>query len=517
MKLSNSLIYIFLWFSQSVFPAFPETPDTTNNMEIGYKLEMFGSVAHQSTTPFWMHNNTYGIVPLDANNGGIRGGVNGFYRLNPNLSLETGIDYLVRNTAGINYNRGKINTHFQQLYLSFHFHAFRLKIGSKEDYHSILDQTLSSGDYAFSVNARPIPEINLGIPEFTPVPFTHHYLQVKGDFAVGKFKDDGYVLSLVNAQSAYVQKRLLHHKSAYLKLKKPSENALFMILGFEDCAQWGGWHSQKGNQPQSLSDFWRIITGSEGDESATKSDQINVLGDHLGTYSFKAGMIHSGWEISAYKQHFFTDNSGMEYANWRDGIWGIECVFPLPYLKKWVFEYFNSTDQSGPFHFPFSIPHRTDVKVRYGGGDQYYNHGLYNTGWSYFGQAIGNPLIISPEYNESGGLGFNDTRIKAYHTGIKGNISQNLSYRLISSYIEDYGSHGKPHLKKKQGFSNLLECNYVYPKWKGWTFTVQLAADAGNMYANNLGYLLQIKKTGNFISKNGIYNKKSTNFAHQKL
>ena len=259
MKLFKLFIHTSLLFAQPIFPAFSGNPDTTNHIGIGYKLETFGSAARQSTTPFLMHSNTYGIVPLDANNGGLRGGVNGFYRFNPSLSLEAGADYLVRNTAGINYKRGKINSFFQQLYLSLNFHAFRLKVGSKEDYHSIFDPALSSGDWAFSTNARPVPEINLSIPEFTPVPFTHEYLQVKGNFAAGKFMDDKYVLSLVNAQSSYVQERLLHHKSVYLKLKNPSENSFFMIMGFEDCAQWGGRHSKYGNQPQSLSDFWRMM------------------------------------------------------------------------------------------------------------------------------------------------------------------------------------------------------------------------------------------------------------------
>jgi hypothetical protein len=508
MKLTNLFIFIALWLPQSVLPAFSGNPDTTHYIEVGYKLEMFGSAAYQSTTPFLMHSNTYGTVPLDANNGGLRGGVNGFYRFNPNLSLEAGVDYLVRNTDGINYNRGKINSCFQQLYLSLDFNAFRLKLGSKEDYHSILDPALSSGDGMLSTNARPIPEINLSIPEFTAVPFTRGYLQVKGDFAAGKFIDDKYILSLINEKSSYVQRRLLHHKSIYLMLKKTQAQSFFLILGGEDYAQWGGWHSKFGDQPQTLSDFWRIIKGSEGDERATVGDQINVLGDHLGTYSFKTGYTHSDWELSVYKQHFFTDKSGMEFANWRDGIWGIECTLPLPYLKKWVFEHFNSTNQSGPFHFPFSLPGRPDLKTRYGGGDSYYNHGLYSTGWSYFGRAIGNPLITSPEYNTNGSLGFNDTRIKAYHIGINGNISSNLSYRFISSYMEGYGTHGNPYLKKKQSFSNSLECNYVYPKWKNWTFTIQFAADAGDMYTNNLGCLLKIKKIGNFFSKNGIYDEK---------
>ena len=40
-----------------------------------------------------------------------------------------------------------------------------------------------------SPNARPIPEIKLSMPEFTIVPLTKGWMQVKGDFAVGKSFD----------------------------------------------------------------------------------------------------------------------------------------------------------------------------------------------------------------------------------------------------------------------------------------------------------------------------------------
>ena len=34
-----------------------------------------------------------------------------------------------------------------------------------------MDRNLSSGDMTQSANARPIPEINISMPEFTLVPF----------------------------------------------------------------------------------------------------------------------------------------------------------------------------------------------------------------------------------------------------------------------------------------------------------------------------------------------------------
>ena len=48
---------------------------------------------------------------------------------------------------------------------------------------SLWDRNLSSGDMTQSANARPIPEINISMPEFTLVPLTKGWLQVRGDFA----------------------------------------------------------------------------------------------------------------------------------------------------------------------------------------------------------------------------------------------------------------------------------------------------------------------------------------------
>jgi hypothetical protein len=291
--------------------------------------------------------------------------------------------------------------------------------------------------------------------------------------------------------------------------REPSKKIpLYLILGLEDCAQWGGWNSNPdyGNMPKSFKDFLRIITGASGGEDAPDGEQINRLGDHLGTYSFKLGYKFSGLDFAVYKQHFFTDNSGVEYANWRDGNWGFECSFlKWELLKKVVFEHVYTMDQSGPFHFPLGIV-PPSLHARIGGGDSYYNHGIYTTGWSYFGRAIGNPLITSPEYNTDGDLGFKDNRIKAFHLGLEGSLSSAFSYRILGTDMYGYGTQARPFLKRLHGFSGLVECVYNCQKWKGWELALQLSGDQGTMYGNNTGCLIRITKTGNFTDNNILRN-----------
>ena len=80
-----------------------------------------------------------------------------------------------------------------------------LSVGSKENRHSLWDHSLSSGDMVLSPNARPIPEIKLSMPEFTVVPLTKGWMQIKGDFAVGKSFDTGYLEDFSNGKQTYVK------------------------------------------------------------------------------------------------------------------------------------------------------------------------------------------------------------------------------------------------------------------------------------------------------------------------
>jgi hypothetical protein len=190
----------------------------------------------------------------------------------------------------------------------------------------------------------------------------------------------------------------------------------------------------------------------------------------------------------------------MEFANWRDGNWGIECSFSKQsFLKKIVLEYIQTTNQSGPFHFPFRKEFPQETKVRIGGADNYYNHGYYTSGWSHFGHAIGSPLLTSPEYNRDGMLGFKDNRIKALHGGLKGSFSSGFLYRVLGTAKYGYGRIGMPFLKRLYALSGLVECSYICPKSKGWEFGIQFAVDKGSIYDNNIGCLFRIAKTGKVV------------------
>lgn len=353
-----------------------------------------------------------------------------------------------------------------------------------------------------SPNARPLPEVNFSMPAYTIVPFTRGWLQVKGDFAFGRSFDKDYLKDYTSASSKpsiYIDNILWHHKSAFLRIEDTANNSpLFGTLGLEHWAQWGGTSTDPkvGKQPQSIKDFMRIVFGREGGEGSTVSDMINVLGNHYGSYYLGLGYkFRDASVLQAYHQHYFEDKSGTVFANGIDGLWGIEFnTKQLPWLKKVVVEFLTTKNQSGPMHFiDFD---REKYSGRGGGADNYYNNGEYTTGVSYFNRGIGSPLLISPEYNGGGEIGFKNNRVQSWHLGAEGNISSQVAYRLLLTTMEGWGRAYKPFLAKKSSVATLFEAAYSHPRLAGWQFAGSVAVDTGDMVEKNTGFGLSIRKQG---------------------
>ena len=439
-----------------------------------------------------MISNQNGVIPLEANNAYLRTDIGYHHLLGKDLSWTTKVDLIAVTPRYRNF-------YIQQLYTELAYKGIRLSIGSHETgqyMQTVTNPFLSSGDIGFSSNARPVPEINVYTPSFITLPWMGDWVQAKGSFAVGRSFDTDYLNSFINAKQYYIQNMLWHHKSLYFQLKDTKkEFPVSFIVGMRHVAQWGGEATDpklKGHQPYSFKDFIRIILSQSGNESATMSDQINALGSHHGTYDFRLGFEKNDWAVYGYYQHIFSDASGMEFKNALDGLKGIQIeISKFPWLKTIVFEHLYTLNQSGPFHF---IQYDHDKYPGYGGGgDDYYNNGEYTTGFSYFNRSLGSPLMISPEYNRDGKLGFKHNRVQAWYLGAEGAICRNLSYRFLFSTMESFGTPFVPTIQKLTATSFKTDCYYVY---KDWTFTASVAADKGSLFGDHWGFGLSIRKQG---------------------
>ena len=209
----------------------------------------------------------------------------------------------------------------------------------------------------------------------------------------------------------------------------------------------------------------------------------------MGSEHLKLTFKQSDYQLSAYLENYYDDFSGMGKKNGFDGLWGIEYKSKNKQaINGLVLEYYQTTNQSGPLHgLDESIVKKT------GGADDYYNHDVY-PGWVHWGMTMANPLIASPIYNKDGNMTFKYNRVKAVHIGWSGDILNDLSYRAKLSFNRTWGTPFKPIPEILENFSTFAECTYYPEKLKGWNFTISGAFDTGNIYGDNLGMQLKIRK-----------------------
>ena len=466
----------YIIIAAAIFLATAGMAQTDNRDGFSWRTEMVGTVS-TNNTPFWIVNNRYGMVPLDAPGGYASAGA--FYRGSSQGGWRwgAGLDVAV---AAPRYR----NAFIRQAYGELGYRSLKLIIGSKEQYTSLWDRELSSGDMVRSANARPVPEVMISIPDYSPVWFAEDWLQVRGSFSVGKSFDTDYLKYFTKEKQTYVTDVLWHYKSFHFRFKDSWNGfPLSFELGLQHGAQWGGvsTNPKVGVQPRSMGDFLRVVMGMAGDDNATQSDQINVLGNQYGAYDLRLSYNAAGnWGVAAYHQRYFEDKSGTEFLNGMDGLWGLQLDLPpsLRWVRKIVVEILETRHQTGPFHF-IEFDHEKHPGVG-GGADNYYNNGEYVTGLSYFNRSMGSPLIISPEYNADGKLGFPDNRTHHFHFGIAGQFLPELGYRVLFTVMETWGIHYRPYLNTRKGMSGMGELSYSPAFLSGWTFTGTIAADRGD-------------------------------------
>ncbi|OAV68625.1 hypothetical protein Barb6XT_00898 [Bacteroidales bacterium Barb6XT] len=463
--------------------------------EIHYGVETAGFAATGDYTPFWAASNRYGTVPLAAVNGYLRADVTHSRQITDDFRWTVGLDVLC---AAPRYR----NMYVQQFYTEAQYKQLTASIGSKEQYISLWDRRLSSGDMIQSANARPVPEINISVPQFIVVPFTEGLLQAKGDVSFGLSLDTKYLEDFAREGEAYVKNVRRHHKSLFLRVRDMQGGFPFYgTLGLQHTAQWGGTSTdpKTDRQPGAFTDFIRMFFARHGGADANLSDQINVLGAHHVSYDMQIGYRRedADWEVQAYYQHLSYDASGLSFYNGADGLWGIRLdLFRFPWLSKVVAEYVNTRNQSGSFHH-ILFNHDKHPGMG-GGGDDYYNNGIYTNGHTYFNRGVGSPLLPSPEYNANGTMGYSGTRILDWHIGLEGALTPQASYRILYTLMNGWGTSLRPFLRKKAGTSFLIEIAYTHPDLAGWTFTGSLAGDTSDVFGSGGGGV------GIGISKRGV-------------
>lgn len=252
--------------------------------------------------------------------------------------------------------------------------------------------------------------------------------------------------------------------------------------------------------PTRFVDFMRVLVPMAGDDTTPEGEQVNIYGNHVGSWNFAATAYLNRWKVKIYYEHYFDDHSQMffQYGRWKDGHIGLEITFPKNrFIDTFVYEGLGTKDQTGPMLYDsFWGKFEEQISAK----DNYYNHYLYQ-GWQHWGMGIGNPLLPGPIYNKNGQITFISNRVLAHHIGFCGSPCQSLSYRMLLSYSRHWGTYDNPLNEIKKQFNSLFEVTYAPQQLKGWSFTVSGAMDRGSILGNNYGGMLVIRKQG--IIKSG--------------
>lgn len=120
------------------------------------------------------------------------------------------------------------------------------------------NQELSSGSQCFGINARPIPQIRLGIPEFWDIPGTRGFLALKGHISCSILTDGEWQEHFNTSGSKYKKNVLYCGRAAYIRLGNENRHPLEAMLGLEMATTFGGSVYRDGQKYSYASGFKRL-------------------------------------------------------------------------------------------------------------------------------------------------------------------------------------------------------------------------------------------------------------------
>ena len=438
-----------------------------------YDVSLMTLTSSGKYAPFWQQSIRYGSVLSSPNSSDLFAGV---YKELGNSSAVLKYGYKATLLFQTDYQQSHL--YFHELYVHGRLSVLDIIFGKREQYLGCQDSVLSCGGILFSKNARPMPKITLGIENFAPLPFTFGYLEAKGAMSHGWFTDNIYM------KNSYLQ-----HLYAYLRIG--GRLPIHISYGLDDVVEWGGYNAAQGQQPDKWSDFWRLFFGKNGGKDALITDQTNALGNHIISQSLKLEVDVADFKLSGYWQNISEDGPIRligKTMNAPDGLWGVTLRNnKFPFLKGILYEYLQTTDQSGPFNEKDGIS--------YGGQDDYFNNGVYQNGWNYYLRTIGTPFISSPTYNSDGTIYTLNNRVQVHHFGAEGDI-YGYRYLLFASFSKNYGTYNASFPAMIRNTSLLLELNKRFPRFYNIDAGCSIAADFGKLYGNSVSCMFTIRKTG---------------------
>lgn len=483
-----------------------------SQMEIDYRVSLTANAGSGDFAPYYMMSNVHGVLtqPYSAL---LRASAEKKMDMSSRFSYGFGVDVIGGYTSKTEYQRynssastmevnkqGPAPVWLQQLYGEIKYRCLFMSVGLKEWGSVFVNNSLSSGDMTYSGNARPIPGVRLGFVDFQDIPGTRGWIQVRGELNYGFGTDSKWLENHFNYYSSFITTDVWYCYK-YVHFRTNPDKPFSFLVGMQASCQFGGKYRQYhgGQYFESQSYDMSLSAGSFLKAIIPMAGTSNYYeGNHLGTWDVSGRYRFSnGRELKLYYQSLWEDGSGIGKLNGFDGLYGIEFVNNRRgIIDGAVVEYIDLTNQSGPMHWApgqFDLGYLLPNEAT--GSDDYYNNVSYN-GYQVYGQSIGSPFVKSPIYNTDGYMRYTDNKIRGFHVGVSGHVTDDISYRLLASYRKSWGTSLVPSLERTHSTSMLVEGRYDLKAVRGLAVKVQVAFDKGSLLGDNVGGLVTVSYDG---------------------
>lgn len=436
-----------------------------------FKTSFHSFLSSGDDLPFWITSNQNGVFTMQNSSYQLltAGFSRGFERDSlKKLAFTYGGDLVYGYASGS-------DLHINQAWAGVRYKWLVFNIGMQSEPVMYAGLSSTNGNMMWSNNARPLPRIEIASNGYIPFFFWEDWFSLKFEYEENFLFDN-----------RFVDGANLHHKNLYFRAKMPRSWRL--TAGIDHWVYWDGTSPVHGEIP-GFEDYLRYILGSGGSKNALKTDQQNVSGNSLGMYVIELQKSYKNLDFTFYYNHPFEDHSGMDYANWEDGLWGIHIKRKdkKAWLSDFVYEYMNTMNQSGPVHRHFYPGHPDNRN----GNDSYFSHGIYKSSHTHYQRMMGTPLFV-PVINEDGiAVGYDNDRIQMHHFGLKGYIGNGFNWKSLLTWTSNYGTFGTSFPSPKGQFSFLANFEYSGDKLP-FTVNSGIAFDAGDRFEERIGGFIGI-------------------------
>ncbi|WP_128548440.1 capsule assembly Wzi family protein [Larkinella soli] len=491
MKLKAGLVFLISVCSSCAVFAQQTYPPKTSQVQV----QVGTYLSTSNYMPFWFRANQFGTVPLKTPVATVRVGAWSDYARplrDSGQSRPKKVDWGYGVEAVV--NAGNVNqVIFPEAYVKGRFHFIELYAGRRRTVQGLVDTTLTSGSYAWSGNAVPIPVVQLGTPGFVSIPFTNDLVAVNAFYNHGWFGNDRIV------KGSY-----LHQKALYGRLGRP-QGRLKLYAGINHQVQWAGYSNaiagdltQNGRLPSSLKSYWFMVTARRNPtryDSTLASFEENRVGNHLGSFDLALEAKLGSFNLLMYRQSVYDDGSLFYLTNIRDGLQGLrlrnersEKAFFA--IDEALFEFLYTKSQGGSDFVISNAAKR--------GLDNYFNHSQYIDGWVYESRTIGTPFLTpGTEVRRrlpKGAIANN--RVRLFHFALSGSLGK-INWLGKLSYSDNDGTYDNPFPANTYQLSTYfgLTAPVRLSPLGDFQLNAAFASDYGRLFYHSAGVFLGLKKT----------------------